>query len=133
MTNASQGQPQTQASPQPRGAGTGEQANIKRKFSDPVAVMKSHAEHVEELVAVAEENEAFNNEMNEIQTGLANKFAEVQTRIEQGDPLNDDDERTRAREAFIRANDPEKRLATVKGEMEARAKRDKARMAAAAK
>jgi hypothetical protein len=125
-----QAQPQTQAPTQPRGAGTGEQANIKRRFSDPAAVIQSHKEHVEELVAVAEENENFNNEMNELQTDLGNKFAKVQAAMQQGDPLNDDDERTRAREAYINEADPDKRGAIIKAQRAARAK---ARTATAAK
>lgn len=119
--------PQTQV--QPRGAGTGEKANIKRRFSDPVAVVKSHAEHVEELEAIAEENAEFNNEMNQIQTEINNK---VQPLLDnpRGEPLEAAEMRAAARESFLLTNDPEKKAAAVKGQMAARAKAAKAQTAA---
>lgn len=110
---------------QPRGAGTGEKANANRSRNivDWPPVPKSHEEHVEELEAQAQEDADFNNEMNAIQTEQATKLRDLVGRP-QGDPADADEQRAQVREAFIR-NDPEKRRAALKGEMDARAKRDK--------
>lgn len=124
---------QTTTQHQPRGAGSGANANVNRSRNivDWPPEPKSHAEHVEELEQQAQDNADHNNEMNEIQTEQAKKLRDV-VRAQQGDPANDDEERERVREAFVRANDPDKRKAALKGEMDARAKRDRARTAVAA-
>lgn len=120
---------QNQAQQQPRGAGNGDKANAtrSRNIVDWPPPLKPHEEVVDELEQKAQDNADFNNEMNAIQTAQVQKLRE--TLNPQGDPDADDDQRTQAREALL-AQDPEKKKAALKGEMDARAKRDRAAVAA---
>lgn len=123
-----------QQTQQPRGAGTGDKANANRSRNivDWPPEPKSHEEHVDELEQQAQDNQDFNSEMNAVQTEQLKKLRDTVGRP-QGDPADADEQRTQAREAFIRSNDPDKRKAALKGEMDARAKRDRARTAVGAK
>lgn len=124
-------EPTTQQS-QPRGAGSGEKANAtrSRNIVDWPPEPKSHEEHVDELETEAQAQADYNAELNAIQTKQAADLKEA-IGFPQGDPSDADDQREAAKEAFLNASDPEKKKAALKGEMDARAKRDKAQAAAA--
>lgn len=112
---------------QPRGAGSGDKANAVRgrNIVDWPPEPKSHDDAVDELEAEAEAQADFNAELNNIQT---QQIAEMKDKIgfPQGDPENADKIREEAKEAFLAANDPKKKEAALKGEMKARAEREKA-------
>lgn len=119
---------------EPRGAGSGEDAVATRGRSIiawPGPTM-SHEEHVEELLTIAQVNEDFNNEQN----ARVFERAERINGLLAGEPVNDDpkddhknknqstpDAYESARLSY-EASDPLKRLDNIKGEMEARRKRD---------
>jgi hypothetical protein len=114
---------------EPRGTGTGEEANATRSRSlvDWPGPTMSHEEHVEELLTIAQINEDFNNEMNGRVFERGERIGELLA-----DPPNPKDGEAQATpdayEASIRAfeaADPIKRRDTIKGEMEARARRDR--------
>jgi hypothetical protein len=124
----------TQATPpvqQPRGAGSGAKATAtrSRNIVDWPPEPKSHEEHVDELEQEAQAQADHNAEVNAIQTKLVAAFKD-KISFPQGDPADPDEQRKTAREAFLDVNDPEKKKAALKGEMEARAKRDRAQSAA---
>ena len=121
----------TETQTQPRGAGNGDKAAATRtrNIIDWPPEPKTHAEHVEELLTVSQDNEDFNNEMNALQVENVKRLKDVLS-YPQGDPIADDEQRKQSREAYLASSDPEKRRAALKGEMDARAKRDRARVAA---
>lgn len=111
---------------QPRGAGSGEKANAtrSRNIVDWPPEPKSHSEHVEELEAERDAQAEFNAEMADMQQKQAADFTE---KVKANAAASDGDEqREAAREAAAAANDPKKKEAALKGEMDARAKREKA-------
>lgn len=61
----------------PRGAGSGEAAIRARSRIEPSTPLIAHEDHVEQLIAQAEANEAENNEANRKQVEAANKFQTV--------------------------------------------------------
>jgi len=131
MTDEQQGnQPKQQA--QPRGAGSGEKANATRdrNLVDWPPESRPRDEVVDELTQQAADNEQYNTEMYNAQAQQAENLKGV-IGHPQGDPEDADKAREDAREAFLNATDPERKKAALKGEMEARAKRDKAQAAAA--
>lgn len=114
---------------EPRGAGTGEEANATRGRSliDWPGPTMSHEEHVEELLTIAQVNEDFNNEMNRAVYDRSQRTLKLLA-----DPPNPaDGEAQSTPEAYeaarlsYAASDPFDRVDRIKGEMEARAKRDK--------
>jgi hypothetical protein len=112
----------------PRGAGSGENANATRgrNLVDWPPEPMTHAEHVEELLEIAQENEDYNKAVNEAQTAVT---AEALGRVgfatyPLGDPKLEEESRQQVLDEFVRANDPKARAKTLDGEMEARAKRD---------
>jgi hypothetical protein len=132
MSSSAQGAPKPtgnkpQGTEAVRGAGSGKDANTtrERNLVDWPPPVKSHGDHVDELLEQAQDNEDYNRDVNEEQTRLTK---EIRDRIghPQGDPLNDEEERERVKQQFIDENDPAKKKERLKGEMDARAKRDKA-------
>jgi len=123
--------PETQTPPQQqRGAGTGEKANAtrSRNIVDWPPEPKPHAEHVDELEAERDAQADFNNEMHELQVNQIKAFTE---KVRKPVDLEENEEvREEAKEAFEAATDPKKKESALKGDMEARAKRDKAAAAA---
>ena len=126
MTNGTTGQ---QA--QPRGAGSGEKANAtrSRNIVDWPPQPEAHADAVEKLDAERDAQAFYNDEMNKLQT---EQVAALKDKIgfPQGEPATPEEQRKAAMDAFVNATDPKKKEAALKGEMEARAKRDKAQAAA---
>lgn len=127
MTEAAQQQAKP---PQPRGAGSGESANASRSRNiiDWPPEPKSHEDHVAELLQQAQDNEDYNNEINAIQTEQLAKLKET-LGFPQGDPADADEQRKEAKEAYLASVDPKKKEAALKGEMKARAEREKAALA----
>ena len=114
---------------EPRGAGTGEEANATRGRSliDWPGPTMSHEEHVEELLTIAQINEDFNNEMNARVYERGEKIGALLA-----DPPNPADGEAQstpdaydAAIASFEAADPFKRIDNIKGEMDARARRDR--------
>jgi hypothetical protein len=112
-----------------RGAGSGEDAKFTRTRSlvewppEPL----THAEHVEELLEIAQENEDYNNRVNKEQTAITR---DALTRIGSaafplGDPKLEQESRDKVLEDYKRERDPATRRERLKGEMEARAARDR--------
>jgi hypothetical protein len=108
-----------------RGAGSGDNATETRSRSlvewppEPL----SHEEHVELLLEMAQENEDHNLAANR-EAIAANKTAQALIGLPQGDPINNVNERERVLKEYHDANDPALRRERLKGEMEARARRD---------
>jgi hypothetical protein len=127
MTDAPQ-QPQTQ----PRGAGSGEKANATRdrNIVDWPPEPKAHSERVEELEAERDAQADYNSEMADMQMKQAADLKE-KLGFPQGDPATAEEQREAAKETFENSTDPAKKKAALKGEMDARAKRDRAQVAAA--
>lgn len=100
---------------QPRGAGSGEKANAGRTKLDIVATQKPHSEHVAELEEKAQADAAKAGEIADAQAELAIAFQEKLAELQEKEPD----------EAFD-ASDPRNKAAALKGEMKARAERDKA-------
>ena len=113
---------------EPRGAGTGEEANATRsRRLDCLGPTMSHEEHVEELLTIAQVNEDFNNEMNRAVYDRSQKTLDLLA-----DPPNPaDGEAQSTPDAYEAArltyegSDPFKRAETIGGEMDARAARDR--------
>jgi hypothetical protein len=114
---------------EPRGAGSGEAANATRGRSliDWPGPAMSHEEHVEELLTIAQVNEDFNNEMNRAVYERGQRTLGLLA-----DPPNPaDGEEQSTPEAYEAArlayegSDPFNRADRIKGEMDARAKRDR--------
>ena len=114
---------------EPRGAGSGEEANETRGRSliEWPGPTMSHEEHVEELLTIAQLNEDFNNDMNRKVYDRGERtldlLANPPNRAD-GEEQSTPDAYEAARLAFEDA-DPFRRADTIKGEMEARAARDK--------
>lgn len=118
---------------EPRGAGTGDEANATRGRSlvEWPGPTMSHEEHVDELLTIAQVNEDFNNEQNArvFERGertldlLAGKVPDDKDGEAQSTP----DAYESARLSY-EASDPLKRIDTIKGEIEARKKRDAKRV-----
>lgn len=125
MTTTAADQTQTQ-----RGAGSGEKATAtrSRNIVDWPPEPKTHEEHVDELEQQAQDAADFNTELNNAQVEANKKIAPLLANP-QGDPEKAEEESREASKASI--FDPEKRKAALKGEMDARAKRDRAQAAAA--
>lgn len=120
----------TRPKDEPRGAGSGEEANETRGrtlVTWPGPTM-SHEEHVEELLTIAQLNEDFNNEMNakvyERGERTLDLLANPRGNRADGEEQSTPDAYEASRLAFEDA-DPFKRADTIGGEMEARAARDK--------
>lgn len=113
----------------PRGAGTGEEANATRGRSLinwPGPTM-SHEEHVEELLTIAQINEDFNNEVNSRVYERGEKIGDLlrdPPNPADGEPQSTPDAYDAALAAF-EASDPFTRIDNIKGEMDARAARDR--------
>ena len=114
---------------EPRGAGSGEDAKFARARSiiDWPPKPISHAQHVEELLEIAQENEDHNNRVNEEQTSIVREAAE---RIgfatyPLGDPQLEEESRNQVLDDYKKANDPVNRRERLQGEMDARAARDR--------
>jgi hypothetical protein len=112
-----------------RGAGSGADANATRTRSlvDWPPPPKTHAEHVEELLEQAQINEDYNNAVNEAQTAVAAGAREViGDSVYPLDAKGEEESRAQVLEDFKNENDPAEKKKRLKGEMDARAKRDKA-------
>lgn len=122
MSETAQAQPQSQ----PRGAGSGQKANDTRdrNIVDWPPEPKPHQEKVEELETEADAQAAYNSEMNELQTEEQKRINEARLAL-LTNPENADEAREVAKEQYVAFSDPKKREAALKGEMTARAKRDK--------
>ena len=126
-------QRQAQAKPQePRGAGSGENANATRSRNlvewppEPIP----HAQAVDALEEERDAQAEFNNDMHEIQTKGAIEF---KNRLLDAATIDNDKVREEARDAYLAQSDPEEKKRRLKGEMDARAKRDKAQVESAGK
>jgi hypothetical protein len=119
-----------QGSAQPRGAGSGASANAtrSRNLVDWPPPIKTHAEHVEELEEQAQENEDYNKAVNDAQTNVVKNAMEIvgHPTYPLSDPELESESRQQVLEDYLAANDPAKKKERLKGEMDARAKRDKA-------
>ena len=114
---------------EPRGAGSGEEANATRGRSliDWPGPAMSHEEHVEELLTIAQVNEDFNNEMNRAVYDRSQKTLDLLAdppNIADGEAQSTPDAYEAARLAY-EGSDPFKRAETIRGEMDARAARDR--------
>jgi len=113
-----------------RGAGSGKQANEKREnLVDWPPPYKSHSDHVAELEAEAEAQAEHNSKVADL-TMAAGAAATQKMHGENQAPQADDKEANdKAREENFeeveKENDPKAKEAALKGEMDARAKRDK--------
>ena len=113
----------------PRGAGSGEEANATRGRSlvEWPGPTMSHEEHVEELLTIAQVNEDFNNEMNRAVYDRGERtldlLADPPNRAE-GEAQATPDAYEAARLNY-EASDPFRRAETIRGEMDARAERDR--------
>lgn len=114
---------------EPRGAGSGEEANETRgrtlvEWPGPTM---SHEEHVDELLTIAQLNEDHNNAMNravfERGERTLDLLANPPNRAD-GEEQSTPDAYEAARLAY-EDSDPFKRADTIEGEMEARAERDR--------
>jgi hypothetical protein len=114
---------------EPRGAGSGEEANATRgrTLIDWPGPTMSHEEHVEELLTIAQVNEDFNNEMNRAVYDRSQRTLDLLR-----DPPNPaDGEEQSTPEAYEAArlayegSDPFNRVERIRGEMDARAARDR--------
>jgi hypothetical protein len=114
---------------EPRGSGTGEEANATRGRSlvDWPGPTMSHEEHVEELLTIAQVNEDFNNEMNRAVFDLSQRTLDLLA--DPPNPADGEEQSTpdayEAARLSYEASDPFKRAETIDGEMEARAARDR--------
>ena len=120
----------TRPKEEPRGAGSGEEANATRgrtlvQWPGPTM---SHEEHVDELLTIAQLNEDFNNEMNgrvyDRGERTLDLLANPRGNEADGEAQSTPDAYEAARLAFEDA-DPFRRAETIGGEMEARAARDR--------
>jgi len=124
--------PGTEARPEPkerRGAGSGADANRtrERNLVDWPPEPKTHAEHVEELLQQAQDNEDYNAEVNAAQTDVARNAIELvgHATYPLSDPKLEQESREQVLDEYKTANDPAARKERLKGEMDARAKRDR--------
>ena len=120
--------PQRITKPEPRGAGSGEEANATRgRVLDCPGPTISHQEHVDELLTIAQLNEDFNNEMNGRVYERSQRTAELITNPP--NPADGEEQSTpdayEAARLSYEASDPFKRAETIQGEMDARAARDR--------
>ena len=112
-----------------RGAGTGEEANVTRLRSLiewPPAPL-THAQHVEELLEIAQENEDFNAAANEEATAVTRNAMTLVGRATYplGDPALENESREGVLKDYRDAHDPGMKRERLLGEMEARAARDR--------
>lgn len=111
---------------QPRGAGSGDKANAtrSRNIVDWPPPAEPRSETVDRLVAESEAQADFNTEMADKQAEQAKAITEKI--LKPSDPADADKQRDDAMKAYEDSSDPKKKEARLKGEMDARAKRDKA-------
>ena len=115
---------------EPRGAGSGEEANETRGRSLvnwPGPAM-SHEEHVDELLTIAQINEDFNNDMNRAVYDRGERtldlLANPRGNRADGEEQSTPDAYEAARLAY-EDSDPFRRADTIEGEINARAARDR--------
>jgi hypothetical protein len=111
-----------------RGAGTGEEANVTRMRSLvewPPAPL-THAEHVEELLEIAQENEDYNAQANEEATAVNRNAMTLVGRAAYplGDPKLEQESRDQVLNDYRNSHNPSLKRDRLLGEMEARAARD---------
>lgn len=111
----------------PRGGGRGDDANaIRRIHAAPLPTI-SHEEHVKELVAMAEANEQYNNQVNKAQQ-QDNEAGQKLISDNEMPPKDPKKEQQEVLKAYTEANDPKLKEKRLKGEIEARKKRDEAKV-----
>jgi hypothetical protein len=112
-----------------RGAGSGENANATRGRSliDWPPTPLTHAEHVEELLEMAQENEDYNARVNEEQVAVVRNESQLIGRALYpiGDPKLEEQSRADAVEDYRHSHDRNWKMERLRGEMEARASRDR--------
>lgn len=117
---------EAQTPQQPRSSSSGEKATADkpRNIVDWPPEGKPRAEAMAELEEERDAQAEFNDEMTEIQV---NQLKAIKDKIGFPQPKEDASKaREEAKEAFLAMTDPKKKEAALKGEIKARADRDKA-------
>jgi len=108
-----------------RGAGSGKQANEKREnLVDWPPPYKSHSDHVAELEAEAEAQAEHNSKVADLTMAAGAAFTQ-KMHAEMEEENDPETKREENLEQAQKENDPKAKEAALKGEMDARAKRDK--------